>query len=168
MDVPARRWDISIEADILEEIARIYGYDNIPTTLPTTPSQPGRLTQRQQLIRKTRTVTEGLGLNQAITYVLTSKEHASLLKSDDHSLVELELPMSEERTVLRQSMFPALMEIAQYNQARQNKDLAFYETGRVFFGQGTHVQPKEEERLAILLSGEYKGSQWYMELNQVR
>ncbi|MBA5729975.1 phenylalanine--tRNA ligase subunit beta [Aerococcaceae bacterium INB8] len=161
VDVPARRWDISIEADILEEIARIYGYDNIPTTLPTTPSQPGRLTQKQQLIRKTRTVTEGLGLNQAITYVLTSKEHASLLKSDEHSLVELELPMSEERTVLRQSMFPALMEIAQYNQARQNKDLAFYETGRVFFGQGTHVQPKEEERLAILLSGEYKGSQWY-------
>ncbi|MGO1433264.1 MAG: phenylalanine--tRNA ligase subunit beta, partial [Ruoffia tabacinasalis] len=161
VDVPARRWDISIEADILEEIARIYGYDNIPTTLPTTPSQPGRLTQKQQLIRKTRTVAEGLGLNQAITYVLTSKEHASLLKSDDHSLVELELPMSEERTVLRQSMFPALMEIAQYNQARQNKDLAFYETGRVFFGQGTHVQPKEEERLAILLSGEYKGSQWY-------
>src|SRR5699024_7171254 len=110
---------------------------------------------------KTRTVAEGLGLNQAITYVLTSKEHASLLKSDAHSLVELELPMSEERTVLRQSMFPALMEIAQYNQARQNKDLAFYEAGRVFFGQGTHVQPKEEERLAILLSGEYKGSQWY-------
>lgn len=47
------------------------------------------------------------------------------------------------------------MEIAQYNQARQNKDLAFYETGRVFFGQGTHVQPKEE-RLAILLSGSIK------------
>lgn len=90
---PAKTWDISIEADILEEIARIYGYDNIPTTLPTTPSQPGRLTQKQQLIRKTRTVAEGLGLNQAITYVLTSKEHASLLKSDDHSLVELELPM---------------------------------------------------------------------------
>lgn len=161
VEVPARRWDISIEADILEEIARIYGYDNIPTTLPETPSQPGQLTEKQQLIRKTRIVAEGLGLNQALTYVLTSKEHASLLKSQAHPLVELELPMSEERTVLRQSMFPALMEIAQYNQARQNKDLAFYETGRVFFGQGAHVQPKEEERLAILLSGEYKGSQWY-------
>lgn len=161
VEVPSRRWDISIEADILEEVARIYGYDNIPTTLPTTSSQPGRLTKKQQFIRQTRIISEGLGLNQAITYVLTNKEHANLLKSPSHEFVQLELPMSEERTVLRQSMFPALMEIAQYNQARQNKDLAFYETGHVFYGQGAHVQPKEEERFAILVSGEYKPSQWY-------
>lgn len=161
VSVPARRWDISIEADILEEIARIYGYDNIPTTLPSSPSHPGRLTPKQELIRKTRIIAEGLGLNQAISYVLTSDKMANLLKTDQYDFVKLDFPMSEERTVLRQSMFPALLEIAQYNQARQNKNLAFYETGKVFFAQGEHVQPIEEERLAILVSGEYESSSWY-------
>lgn len=161
VSVPPRRWDITIEADMLEEIARIYGYDNIPTTLPTGETTAAELTKEQQLVRKTRQISEGFGLNQAISYVLTSKEHAKLLASKDHAAVELLMPISEERAVLRQSMFPALMEIAQFNKARQNNDLAFYETGNVFFGQGKNVQPIEEERFAILLSGVKESASWY-------
>lgn len=161
VSVPQRRWDISIEADILEEIARIYGYDNIPTTLPKTATHPGRLNAKQQWIRQTRGIAEGLGLNQVITYILTSEKMANLVKSDDYDFVQLNFPMSEERKFLRQSMFPALIETAQYNQARQNKHLAFYETGKVFYSQGEHQQPIEKEHLAILLSGEYNESTWY-------
>lgn len=161
VSVPQRRWDISIEADILEEIARIYGYDNIPTTLPKTATHPGRLNDKQQWIRRTRGIAEGLGLNQVITYILTSEKMANLVKSDDYDFVQLNFPMSEERKFLRQSMFPALIETAQYNQARQNKHLAFYETGKVFYSQGEHQQPIEKEHLAILLSGEYNESTWY-------
>lgn len=161
VSVPQRRWDISIEADILEEIARIYGYDNIPITLPATASRPGRLNDKQQWIRQTRAIAEGLGLNQAMTYILTSEKMANLVKSDEYEFVQLNSPLSEERKYLRQSMFPALLETAQYNQARQNKHLAFYETGKVFYAQGEHQQPIEKEHFAILLSAEYKESTWY-------
>ena len=160
--VPPRRWDISIEADILEEIARIYGYNNIPTTLPRTSAQPGSLTARQKLIRQTRNVLEGLKLNQVISYILTSKKHAQLMRTQA-PLVELNFPMSEERTTLRQSMFPAMIEIAKFNRARQNHHLAFYETGRVFFGEGENKQPREEERLAILVSEQEEPATWYQD-----
>lgn len=160
VSVPPRRWDITIEADVLEEIARIYGFDNIPTTIPVTGNL-GALTHKQRLVRHTRQIAEGMGLNQVISYALTSEEGADLLKSDSHEFVNLKLPMSEDRSRLRQSMFPALIEIAQYNQARQNQDLAFYEQGRVFLGQGDDQLPIEEERLAILLSGEKSMSSWY-------
>lgn len=159
--VPPRRWDISIEADVLEEIARIYGYDRIPTTLPTIPSTPGKLTERQRLIRQTRAISEGFGLNQVISYVLTSPKEANLIKSQEHPFVELTLPMSEDRSVLRQSMFPAMLEIAKYNNARQNKPLAFYETGKVFYGQVEEALPLEEERYAILISGQAEAASWY-------
>ena len=161
MTVPKRRWDISIEADILEEVARIYGYDNLPTTLPVVPSTPGRLNAKQKLVRQTRSILEGLGLNQVISYVLTSPKQADLMKSKDYPVVALDFPMSEDRSVLRQSLFPALLEIAKYNAARQNPSLAFYETGKVFYGQGSNVQPLEQERLAILLSGVKESKSWY-------
>lgn len=160
VSIPPRRWDIEIEADVLEEIARIYGYDNIPTTLPTVPSTPGKLSPKQKLVRQTRTLSENLGLNQVISYVLTSPKEAELIRSDE-AFVKLALPMSEERSVLRQSLFPALIEIARYNQARQNKNLAFYEIGKVFFSQGETSQPREEERFAILVSGQYKAKSWF-------
>lgn len=159
--VPPRRWDISIEADVLEEVARIYGYDRIPTTLPTVPSTPGLLTDRQRLIRQTRSISESFGLNQVISYVLTSPKEANLIKSEDKPLVELSLPMSEDRSVLRQSMFPALLEITKYNNARQNKPLAFYETGKVFFGQADGSLPTESERYAIMISGQAQTASWY-------
>lgn len=158
--VPPRRWDITIEADILEEVARIYGYDRIPTTLPTVPSTPGQLTKQQRLVRQTRAISESFGLNQVISYVLTSPKEAELLKSDEHPLVRLNFPMSEDRSVLRQSMLTALLEIAKYNHARQNKPLAFYEIGKVFFGTEANKQPVEKERFAILLSGQEQPSGW--------
>ncbi|AXY25335.1 phenylalanine--tRNA ligase subunit beta [Suicoccus acidiformans] len=158
--IPPRRWDISIEADVLEEIARIYGYDEVPTSIPALAGEPAQLTDQQALGRTTRNLSESMGLNEVITYVLTSQEHAQYIATDVTKFVNLAMPMSEERTVLRQSMFPALMEVAQYNKARQNKGLAFYELGRVFIGQGAKNQPLELERYGILLSGEKQAKTW--------
>ncbi|MDO4431928.1 MAG: phenylalanine--tRNA ligase subunit beta [Aerococcaceae bacterium] len=161
VSVPPRRWDITIEADILEEIARIYGYDQLPTTLPSVPSTPGKLSAKQTLIRQSRTILEGLGLTQTISYVLTSPKQAELLKSATYPFVKLDFPMSEDRSVLRQSMFPALLEIAKYNKARHNEPLAFYEMGKVFFGQGKNTQPIEQENLALFVSGQKQATSWY-------
>lgn len=159
LSVPPRRWDIQIEADVLEEIARIYGYDRLPTTLPSVPSTPGKLNPKQALVRSSRTLAEGMGFNQVISYVLTSPKAAELIRTQA-PLVTLAMPMSEDRSVLRQSLFPALLEIARYNHARQNKGLAFYEIGKVFFGQAEQAQPIEADRFGILVSGQKQPKTW--------
>ncbi len=161
VSVPSRRPDISIEADILEEIARIYGYDNIPVTMPSMSGTPGLLTDKQRFTRKISDILEGIGLNQIISYILTSESKANLIHSETYDYVKLSLPMSEERTTLRQSMFPALLEVAQFNFARQAKSMPIYEIGRVFFGQGQAKQPIEQERLAIMLSGLKEEKSWF-------
>lgn len=159
--IPSRRRDIHIEADVLEEVARIYGYDTIPATLPTTAGTPGMLTKSQLFIKKTRDIFEGMGLDQIISYILTSEDKAKLICTDEDKLVKLALPMSEDRTTLRQSMFPALLEVAQFNFARQAKSMAIYEIGRVFVGQGAKTQPIEQERLSIMISGIKEDNSWY-------
>ncbi|MGX7109605.1 phenylalanine--tRNA ligase subunit beta [Facklamia miroungae] len=157
--IPPRRWDIKIPADILEEVARIYGYDKIPVTLPTVPSLPAQLNNRQKLRRATRALAEGLGLNETVSYVLISPEFADLNAISDR-YVSLLLPMSEDRSLLRQSMLPSFLEIARYNKARHNKPLAFYEIGKVFLKTEANQQPEEKERLSFFLSGEKSPSDW--------
>ncbi|MTV44688.1 phenylalanine--tRNA ligase subunit beta, partial [Streptococcus pneumoniae] len=71
VSVPRRRWDITIEADLFEEIARIYGYDRLPTSLPKDDGTAGELTVTQKLRRQVRTIAEGAGLTEIITYALT-------------------------------------------------------------------------------------------------
>lgn len=158
--VPPRRWDITIEADILEEIARIYGYNRIPATLPAGEMTLGQLTPKQQFVRRLRRLSEAAGLNQVVTYVLTSFEEAKLLSDNEADFVKLLMPMSEERVILRQSMLPAMLEVARYNQARQINQLAFYEIGRVFYGRGSGQLPLEKERFSVLLSGVKQPATW--------
>lgn len=158
--VPPRRWDITIEADVLEEIARIYGYDRIPATLPAGEMTLGQLTPKQQFVRRLRRLSEAAGLNQVVTYVLTSFEEAKLLSDNEADFVKLLMPMSEERVILRQSMLPAILEVAHYNQARQINQLAFYEIGRVFYGRGSGQLPLEKERFSVLLSGVKQPATW--------
>lgn len=160
VSIPPRRWDIEISADVLEEIARIYGYDRLPTTLPTVASTPGKLNRKQHLVRKTRSIAEGMGLNQVISYVLTSSEAARLMPVSE-PFITLALPMSEERSVLRQSLFPALLEITKYNEARKNRPLAFYEIGKVFLNSEQSLQPIEQERFALMVSGAKQATSWY-------
>ncbi|MCR8969215.1 phenylalanine--tRNA ligase subunit beta [Facklamia sp. 7083-14-GEN3] len=157
--IPPRRWDITIPADILEEVARIYGYDQIPVTLPAVPNRPAQLDSRQKLKRATRSLAEGLGLNETVSYVLISPEFAELNANKDR-YVSLLLPMSEERSLLRQSMLPSFLEIARYNKARHNKPLAFYEMGKIFLAKDINQQPQEKEMLSFFVSGEKSSSNW--------
>lgn len=157
--IPYRRWDVRIEADLMEELARIYGYDHLPVNLPSTPTLGG-LTAQQSFMRYTRSLIEAQGLNQVQTYVLTDVQKAPALYGDPTPLVSLALPMSEERTSLRQNLFYSLLEVARYNMARQQARIAIYETGRVFMGNDSGKLPKESEYLGILLAGEAQAKTW--------
>ncbi|WP_368386008.1 phenylalanine--tRNA ligase subunit beta [Streptococcus anginosus] len=155
VSVPRRRWDIHIEADLYEEIARIYGYDKLPATLPKGDGTAGQLTETQKLRRKVRTVAEGAGLTEVITYALTTPEKAVQFSTNPSNLTELMWPMTVDRSVLRQNMVACILDTVAYNVARKNKDLALYEIGKVFEQTGNPQEelPTEINSFAFALTG---------------
>lgn len=155
VSVPRRRWDISIEADLYEEIARIYGYDKLPANLPKDDGTAGELTATQQLRRQVRTLAEGAGLTEIITYALTTPEKAVEFTLNPSNLTELMWPMTVERSVLRQNMVSGILDSLAYNVARKNKNLALYEIGKVFEQTGNPKEdlPNEINSFAFALTG---------------
>ncbi|PTI75764.1 phenylalanine--tRNA ligase subunit beta [Staphylococcus succinus] len=159
--VPSRRKDITIKEDLIEEIARIYGYDEIPSTLPVFEDVTnGALTDRQAKSRIVKATLEGAGLSQAINYSLVDKERAKDFALQNRSTIELLMPMSEAHSTLRQSLIPHLIDAAAYNVARKNNDVRLYELGRVFFGNGEGELPDEVEYLSGILTGDYTVNAW--------
>lgn len=156
--VPPRRWDIDIEADIIEEIIRIYGYHHLKSTLPSGHSTVGALTQEQQLERATRRALEGMGLQEVISYVLLTEDAATSFALTEGGVVGLDLPMSQEHAYLRRNMIQGLLQDVQYNVARKNQNLAFYEVGTVFTKQ--ERLPKEALHLGIALTGQLTNNTW--------
>ena len=166
VSIPPRRWDISIEADLVEEVARIYGYDNLPSTLPKGSSVAGKLSRSQRLTRDIRKQLEGNGLYEAISYMLTTPELATKFVLEPKATIALDFPMSEERSVARQSLISGLLKNVAYNQARKQQHIAFYEIGNIF--EGTEdVLPKETNHLAMAISGIWEAKTWDSPAKQV-
>ncbi|WP_411904372.1 phenylalanine--tRNA ligase subunit beta [Staphylococcus aureus] len=161
VQVPSRRKDITIKEDLIEEVARIYGYDDIPSTLPVFEKvTSGQLTDRQYKTRMVKEVLEGAGLDQAITYSLVSKEDATAFSMQQRQTIDLLMPMSEAHASLRQSLLSHLIEAASYNVARKNKDVKLFEIGNVFFANGEGELPDQVEYLSGILTGDYVVNQW--------
>lgn len=161
VQVPSRRKDITIKEDLIEEVARIYGYDDIPSTLPVFEKvTSGQLTDRQYKTRMVKEVLEGAGLDQAITYSLVSKEDATAFAMQQRQTIDLLMPMSEAHASLRQSLLPHLIEAASYNVARKNKDVKLFKIGNVFFANGEGELPDQVEYLSGILTGDYVVNQW--------
>lgn len=165
--VPTRRGDITIEEDLVEEVARLYGYDHLPTTLPISEATPGRLTPYQEKRRKVRRFLEGAGLLQAITYSLTSEEKAAQFALEQAEAIRLAMPMSEERSTLRLSLVPHLLETVKHNNARQIDSVALYEIGSVFLSKAQGDLPEEKERLAGAVTGLWHAHEWQGEKKPV-
>lgn len=165
--VPTRRNDITIPEDLTEEVARLFGYDDIPTTLPIGASIPGALTEYQKKRRSVRKYLEGAGLYQAITYALTSDKKVQQFALEKRNPVRLAMPMSEERALLRQSIIPQLLEVVKYNAARQNDSLAVYETGVVFLETEQNQLPEEREHVAGAITGSWVSHVWQGEKKPV-
>lgn len=167
IDAPTRRQDIVIPEDIVEEIARMYGYDRIPMTLPEGASQAGSLSPYQAKRRLVRQTLEGAGLYQATTYSLTSEEQSKKYTMYTANTTKLLMPMSEERSTLRQSLIPHLVEAASYNVARRVESVALYEVGSVFLDQGQDELPHEIEHVAGVVTGLWVDHAWQGEKKPV-
>lgn len=168
--VPTRRLDIQIQADLIEEIARIHGYDLIPTTLPNTATTPGKLTPAQRAKRKTRRFLESAGLSEAVSYSLTTADkEAALGFGSEASRVNVALPMSEERSALRTTLVPHLIDALSHNKNRNNYDVHLFELGSVFHTHEAVVtkQPEEMTFLSAAFMGNWFEHAWQGEKRTV-
>lgn len=162
--VPTRRGDITLEVDLFEEVARLYGYDNIPTTPIEGPTTPGGLNRAQALRRGLRRLLADGGYQEVMGYSFIQPERSTLftaLTGAGHA-VKLAMPMSEDRSVLRTSLIPQLLDIAEYNAKRRQSDLALFEIGSVFVTEEEQLtrQPREFQTLGLLLTGSRAAKQW--------
>lgn len=165
--VPTRRMDVTIEEDLIEEIGRLYGYNHLPTTLPYGNTTPGLLSDYQAKRRKVRRFLEGAGLDETITYSLTTPEKAKMYAQyqSDFYPIGLSMPMSQDHRALRMSLTPQLLDTVRYNLNRQISDLAMYEIGPVFLTEEKNLTalPEEKEKLAAVLTGVWRSHPWQKE-----
>ena len=150
VSVPRRRGDISIKEDLIEEVGRIYGVDNIVGRLPEMPMKAGSY---DKVTRGIRNKMVDLGLNETLSYILVNDKEAKYFTKDDTELVKLLDPMTEERSTLRHSILPSLLKIYEYNKARSNKDVAIFEIGKTFYKK--QEEYGEINKIAGLMTGDF-------------
>ncbi|QSO52464.1 phenylalanine--tRNA ligase subunit beta [Alicyclobacillus curvatus] len=159
VNVPSRRPDITRDADLVEEVARLVGYDQIPSTLPTGPTTTGTQSLRHRIHRLTRHVLIETGMSEVFTYAFThpSKLHAMRLPDDSplRDMIPLAMPLSDERTVMRTHLLPSLAQIGAYNLAHGNGGGQVFEIARVYHPLSLPMteQPRETTMWAGLWFG---------------
>jgi phenylalanyl-tRNA synthetase beta chain len=163
--VPYWRLDVEIPADLVEEVARVLGYENLPATLMAEPLPPQRRNRSLELEERVREVLTGVGLAEVINYSLTSPESAAKLTPDgkpaDGPYVELANPISRERRVMRRTLMNLLLETVAANQ-RHRDQVAIFEIGRVYLPEEPDADglPREPRRLGIALAGQKHPISW--------
>ena len=156
--VPNRRWDIAIPADLVEEVGRIYGYDNLKSTQPLLAETHGGYSEKEEMMRRMKAIVEGQGLMEAISYSLTSPEKAVRYTKDPKDLVKVQMPLNSSRSAMRENLMTGLVDAASYNFARKQTQLALFEQGRVYDHDGGTFN--EHEHLAALYSGNTFAENW--------
>ena len=159
---PAFRVDIEREADLVEEVARLYGYDNIPVSLPKVElSYPEQDSQRQRRLALARRLAGG-GFTEAINYSFIAEKHVDMLAlaADDprRKVVRLLNPISEDQGVMRTTLLPGLLENLRRNLNFQQNSVRLFEIGKVFMPRDGAAQPLETMRLAGVMCGNRHGA----------
>lgn len=162
---PPYRVDITREVDLIEEVARLNGYDKIPVTYPSIrPSEEG---EAPELLFRDRitSIIVGLGFTEVITYSFTTPDSADMLgageESDLRLFVKLLNPLSVDQSVMRTSLIPGLLTTVKTNIIHDEKDLKLFEWGKVFVRNEAQLQPLEKTYLAAVMTGAYRQKTWY-------
>ena len=148
--VPTRRLDISIKEDLIEEVSRIYGVDNIQGKLPVVPMRQGSYDKTQREIRN-RMIA--LGLHETLSYILINDKEVNEYTLDEFEPLKLLDPITEDRNTLRYSMITSLYKIYEYNKSREQKDISIFEIGKGFYKKGEVYG--EDTKLCALMTGRY-------------
>ena len=164
--VPTLRADLQDEVDLIEEIARIYGYDKIATTLPGGALTQGRRTEKQRALRKTKEVLVACGLTEAICYSFTSpQQYNKLCVPENHEVrdaLKLANPLSEEQSVMRTMLLGGLLDVLAYNQNRNQQNIRLFEIGAVYLPDKEPLAklPLEKTTLGITVMGAFPVEHW--------
>ena len=155
--VPTFRVDLKRDVDLIEEIARLYGVDKIPSTPPRGAIGTNAYDAVHDQLAEARRILSGLGLNEAQGQTLIAESAAKLAAAPER-VVPLSNPLSSDMNVLRPSLLPGLLDSLQHNLSHKSGDVALFEVGRVF--TLVNGQSKEERRLAIALTGRRAAAFW--------
>lgn len=154
--IPRRRLDIDANVnDIAEEIGRLYGYHNLVSTLPRVPIRRGEYKGDVKIRKEISKKLRSLGLNECKTYTLTSPTMASQFCYDHKEPCVLPNPMSVDKSVIRTSILPSLLNVNDYNKARNVKDIFLYEISKTY-----DREYNEEAKVAMLIKGNYLMNEW--------
>ena len=159
--IPGYRPDLLIEEDLIEEVASIFGLENIPTTLPYGDTKKGARTPEQKIRKKVYEILSGLGANEVITYSFINRNNLDkiMLPENDmrRNVVEIMNPLSEEQGIMRTTLVPGISDNALRNHNRRSEDMLTFEIGKVYYRNGFPEKtelPEEKLKLAIFGKGE--------------
>ncbi len=154
---PSFRVDLEREIDLVEEVARLRGYNEIPTTLPTVPMAFSSQAEDRLLRREISHMMTSLGCSEAINYSFTDPTNLDKLTLDENDhrrrTIRIMNPLSEEQSIMRTTLLPGLLENTRHNINHQNNDLKIFEIGKVFLPVDGQEQPLEEQHLSAVFSG---------------
>lgn len=154
--VPTRRPDLTREVDLIEEIARVHGYDRVPATVPTLRTVPGALrTPRGRLADAAREALRGQGFDEVVTYAFGAPGVYDAFAAEPR--VRLENPLREELSVMRTSLVPNLVLVLKRNLERGQADVRVFEVGETFHPREGTPLPDERTRACVLWSGHAEG-----------
>ena len=154
--IPNRRLDIEANVnDIAEEIGRLYGYHNLVGTLPKLETKKGEYKGDLKLRKDVSKHLRGLNLNEVKTYTLVSPEMANLFNYDNKENAVLPNPMSADKSIVRTTLIPSLINIYEYNKARKVNDILIYEISKTY-----DKNYNEDVKLSILMKGNYITNDW--------
>jgi phenylalanyl-tRNA synthetase beta chain len=128
--------DVQREADLIEEVARVYGLDKLPATLPARREAIGKLTPEQRLRRRAEDALRDRGLSEIVAWSFTSPETLERARLGDVPALRLENPMSEEHSVMRPLLLPGLLDAARHNAAHGRSELGLFESAHVYRPSG--------------------------------
>lgn len=157
--VPDFRADVSGEADLCEEVARIYGYENIPLTTPYSQVSKGVMDKETEIMMSAADALREDGLSEAVTFSFMHKDSLKKLNYPEtdrvYQAIPILNPISEEYPFVRTTLLPGLMQAVQYNMAQKNERIALFETGHVFYPKSLPITelPDEELMIAAVMTG---------------
>ncbi len=157
---PSYRHDITQEIDLVEEVARLKGYDKVPATLPTTRLRPKDRTRELDVRDRIREVLVGLGFLEVINYSFVSREMFSLTATPEGEGVTILNPLAEDQVVMRGSLLPSLLENLRWNLSRRNEDIRVFEIAPVFMPRDGGRLPEERWKVSGLMYGMRWGKRW--------
>ena len=162
---PTFRVDLERPVDLMEEVARLEGYDRIPTTYPIAPVISNKPHQKLSRRKDLFASLTGCGFSQIITYSFIAEDSCNQLSlsSDDRRrrMVHILNPLTEDQSVMRTSLIPGLLNTMVHNQNQNNNDLRIFELGKVFFHTKEDALPEEVEMIAGLWTGVCRKKSWH-------